>query len=390
MNYFNRALTLNEETKAHRHYLHEHAEIGMNLPLTSSYIETCLRELGYSCRKVCGSGIIAEVGCPGKTVLLRAEVDALPMADESGLPFACPNGITGHTCGHDLHGAALLTAAKMLKENESTLNGTIRMMFQPGEETFQGAKAMIQAGVLSNPIPSMAYTGHVTARYPVGTVAMRPGATMASCYSFQIIITGKTSHGACPEEGVDPINIGAHICIAMQEILARETAFSDKVTLTFGTFHAGNSPSTIPNTAELQGTLRTFDNELRCKLIQRVHEIAENVATTYRGKVDIIVNADVPVEYNSPTLYKEISNSIQSVFPITLVKEEQMTGSDDFAFISEKIPCINAFIGARPPEHTGFYYPAHHPKVFFDDRALPYAAAMYAHVATHWLQKHGV
>lgn len=249
---------LRSETAAHRRYLHQHAEIGMCLPMTAAYIKKELTSIGCTPMALGGDGVVAEIGRPGKVVLLRAEVDALPMPDESGLPFACPNGTTGHTCGHDLHGAALLTAAKMLKENEASLRGTVRLLFQPGEETFEGAAAMIEAGLLRSPRPDIAYTGHVTTRYPVGTIAMRAGATMASCYSFRILITGKTSHGACPEEGIDPINIGAHIYLAMQELLAREIAFDDKVTLTFGMFRAGNVPNTIPEQAELQGTLRTL------------------------------------------------------------------------------------------------------------------------------------
>lgn len=156
---------LRSETAAHRRYLHQHAEIGMCLPMTAAYIKKELTSIGCTPMALGGDGVVAEIGRPGKVVLLRAEVDALPMPDESGLPFACPNGTTGHTCGHDLHGAALLTAAKMLKENEASLRGTVRLLFQPGEETFEGAAAMIEAGLLRSPRPDIAYTGHVTTRY---------------------------------------------------------------------------------------------------------------------------------------------------------------------------------------------------------------------------------
>lgn len=389
MDYFERACALKNETIAHRRYLHQHAEVGLHLPLTAAYIKKELAALGCTPLTLGGDGVVTEIGRPGKTVLLRAEVDALPMPDESGLPFACPNGTTGHTCGHDLHGAALLTAAKMLKENEGALRGTVRLLFQPGEETFEGAAAMIKAGLLCDPRPDIAYTGHVTARYPVGTIAMRAGATMASCYSFRILITGKTSHGACPEEGVDPINIGVHIYLAMQELLAREIAFCDKATLTFGMFRAGITPNTIPEQTELQGTLRTFDNALRERLIARIDEIARGTAQVYRGTAELFVNADVPVEYNDPALYADAKRYIGEVTKAALVEEVQMTGSDDFAFITEQIPSVNAFLGARDPAHTGFYYPAHHPRVMFEEDVLPYAAAAFAGVADRWLQEHG-
>lgn len=379
---------LRSETAAHRRYLHQHAEIGMCLPMTAAYIKKELTSIGCTPMALGGDGVVAEIGRPGKVVLLRAEVDALPMPDESGLPFACPNGTTGHTCGHDLHGAALLTAAKMLKENEASLRGTVRLLFQPGEETFEGAAAMIEAGLLRSPRPDIAYTGHVTTRYPVGTIAMRAGATMASCYSFRILITGKTSHGACPEEGIDPINIGAHIYLAMQELLAREIAFDDKVTLTFGMFRAGNVPNTIPEQAELQGTLRTFDNELRKRLIRRIGEIARSTAQTYCGTAELFVNADVPVEYNDPALYADAKRYIGESTKADMVEEVQMTGSDDFAFITEQIPAVNAFLGAQVSAHTGACYPAHHPKVLFEEDLLPYAAAAYASVADRWLQEY--
>ena len=386
MDYLLQARQLQQEMIAHRRYIHQHAEVGMKLPLTTAYIMDQLRAMGYQPVQLCESGVIATVGKPGKTILLRAETDALPMREESGLPYASPSPEAAHTCGHDLHTAALLGAAKILKKNEDVLCGTVKLMFQPGEEILLGASEMIRQGVLENPHVDAAFSCHVTPRNPTGVLSFRDGAAMASCCGFSIKIKGKGAHGASPSKGVDPINIGAHIHIALQELISREAPFQSGAILTIGAFRSGNMPNTIPEEAELLGTLRTFDQQLRLDLTQRIICIAEKTAEAFRGSTQVELLSDVPVEYNDPALSSCLRSCAKELFGQDTLIDDPRTGSDDFAFISQQVPSVLAFIGARFPSYQGEVYPGHHPKVIFDENAITAAGALYAKLAVQWLQ----
>ena len=224
MDFLKRAQELKDETTQNRRHIHQNAEVGLNLPNTKAFVMEKLREYGLE-PKECGHGVTATLGKPGKTLLLRADMDALPMPEESGEPFACPTGKTAHACGHDMHTAMLLTAAKMLKENESALCGTVKFMFQPAEETFEGARDMLESGLLENPPVDAALAYHVAAgKTPVGFVLYNDtGVMMASVDGFEITIHGRGSHGANPNLAVDPINVGVHIHLALQEFIERDS-----------------------------------------------------------------------------------------------------------------------------------------------------------------------
>lgn len=230
----------------------------------------------------CGHGVTAELGHEGgRTILLRADMDALPMPEESGEPFACPTGKEAHACGHDFHTAMLLTAAKMLKENESMLSGRVRFMFQSAEETFEGAKDMIANGILEGVDAALAY--HVgSGRMPVGLFMYNSGGTMMySVDGFRITIHGRGAHGAYPHSSIDPINIGVHIYLGLESLIAREAAPSKACVLTIGNFSAGSAPNIIPDTAVLQGTLRTNDSTSREKLVRRLKEVVHKTTEVF-------------------------------------------------------------------------------------------------------------
>lgn len=386
MNYYERARRIQPELVKHRRYFHQNAEVGHDLPLATAYVMSRLRELGYEPQEICQSGIAAQIGTSGKTVLLRADMDALPMQEESGLPFACQTGCA-HTCGHDLHTAALLGTARLLAENRDALCGTVKLMFQPAEEIFQGAKSMIRGGILENPPVDIAFAGHVTPRYPTGTVAVRAGAAMASCYGFRIRIEGKAAHGANPYDSVSPINIGVHIYLALQELIAREINFQRGASLTLGSFQSGNVPNTIPDEAVLLGTLRTFDPGVRSYLIDRISCVAEGTARLYRGSASVEVLSDVPVEFNDPKLTADVGRYFQELFGYEAKEDVLITGSEDFAFISERVPTVDLYIGAAHPGYDGPFYASHHPKIVFDEDAISLSAALSAEVATRWLQE---
>lgn len=388
MNYYERALELKDETIANRRHIHKNAETGLDLPKTKAYVMKKLTEYGLE-PKDCGYGVTATLGKGGKVLLLRADMDALPMPEESGEEFACPTGKEAHTCGHDFHAAMLLTAAKMLKEKEDTLEGTIKFMFQPAEETFEGSKNMIENGILENPPVDAALAYHVSpGKMPIGLFMYNDKDTMMySVDGFKITIHGKGSHGAYPHVGVDPINIGVHIHLALQELIARESDPTHSCVLTIGQFVGGTAANIIPETAVLQGTIRTNKPEARELLVRRMKEVAEKTAAVYNGTVDIEMISEVPPLICNPKLTDEVVGYMQELgIPgLTPYPGISASASEDFAVIAEKVPSTFMYLSAGYLDERG-QYPAHHPKAQFNEDVCPIGAACLAHCASQWLK----
>ena len=388
MNYYERALELKDETIANRRHIHKNAETGLDLPKTKAYVMEKLTEYVLE-PKDCGYGVTATLGKGGKVLLLRADMDALPMPEESGEEFACPTGKEAHTCGHDFHAAMLLTAAKMLKEKEDTLEGTIKFMFQPAEETFEGSKNMIENGILENPPVDAALAYHVSpGKMPIGLFMYNDKDTMMySVDGFKITIHGKGSHGAYPHVGVDPINIGVHIHLALQELIARESDPTHSCVLTIGQFAGGTAANIIPETAVLQGTIRTNKPEARELLVRRMKEVAEKTAAVYNGTVDIEMISEVPPLICNPKLTDEVVGYMQELgIPgLTPYPGISASASEDFAVIAEKVPSTFMYLSAGYLDERG-QYPAHHPKAQFNEDVCPIGAACLAHCASQWLK----
>lgn len=388
MNYYERALELKDETIANRRHIHKNAETGLDLPKTKAYVMKKLTEYGLE-PKDCGYGVTATLGKGGKVLLLRADMDALPMPEESGEEFACPTGKEAHTCGHDFHAAMLLTAAKMLKEKEDTLEGTIKFMFQSAEETFEGSKNMIENGILENPPVDAALAYHVSpGKMPIGLFMYNDKDTMMySVDGFKITIHGKGSHGAYPHVGVDPINIGVHIHLALQELIARESDPTHSCVLTIGQFAGGTAANIIPETAVLQGTIRTNKPEARELLVRRMKEVAEKTAAVYNGTVDIEMISEVPPLICNPKLTDEVVGYMQELgIPgLTPYPGISASASEDFAVIAEKVPSTFMYLSAGYLDERG-QYPAHHPKAQFNEDVCPIGAACLAHCASQWLK----
>lgn len=388
MNYYERALELKDETIANRRHIHKNAETGLDLPKTKAYVMEKLTEYGLE-PKDCGYGVTATLGKGGKVLLLRADMDALPMPEESGEEFACPTGKEAHTCGHDFHAAMLLTAAKMLKEKEDTLEGTIKFMFQPAEETFEGSKNMIENGILENPPVDAALAYHVSpGKMPIGLFMYNDKDTMMySVDGFKITIHGKGSHGAYPHVGVDPINIGVHIHLALQELIARESDPTHSCVLTIGQFAGGTAANIIPETVVLQGTIRTNKPEARELLVRRMKEVAEKTAAVYNGIVDIEMISEVPPLICNPKLTDEVVGYMQELgIPgLTPYPGISASASEDFAVIAEKVPSTFMYLSAGYLDERG-QYPAHHPKAQFNEDVCPIGAACLAHCASQWLK----
>ena len=383
--FLKRAQELEASMKSDRHYLHQNAEVGFDLPITTKYVMDRLQEIGLEPKEICKSGVTAliEGKKPGKTYLLRADMDALSMNEENVLEFASKTN-AAHNCGHDMHTAILLGAAQILKEYVDELEGNVRLMFQPNEEAFLGSKAMIEAGVLED--VDVASCMHMMLDYDASNYACAPGFFSSSCDGFKITVNGKGCHGAMPHLGIDPINVGMSICTAFQQLVSRETPPKETASLTFGQFSGGNTPNIVPDKVVIQGTLRTYNAELRAKLVNRMQTIVKSAGEMYGTTVEYEVLSDVPSIYVNPEMLEEVKTYLSEIEGLTLANDNfRITPSDDMAFISEKVPTVYLLLQARVKDNP---YPHHNPKVLFDESAMTWGAAMHAQCAFEWLRNH--
>ncbi len=392
------AAALQEEIKAHRLWLHTHAETGFDLTETKPYVKSTLTEMGYTVQECGKAGLVTTVGKPGgKVLLLRADMDALPIAEEADVDFACKNGRM-HACGHDMHTAMLLGAAKILKAHESELGGMVKLMFQPAEEIFEGSKDMIASGVLENPRPDAALMIHVAAGMPLpaGTVVVSaPGVSAPAADYFTIRVHGKGCHGSAPQNGIDPLTAAAHILIALQEIHARELSASDEAVLTIGTFHAGEAGNVIPDTATMGGTIRTYDEKTRAYLKERMTAIAQNIAEAFRASAEVSFGSGCPTLVNDKDLSEKVTGYLKDLLGANRAfttaelsggKPARGGGSEDFAYVSHEVPSLMLALAAGEPS-KGYVYPQHHPKVKFDESILSTGAAVFVDCALQYLRE---
>lgn len=350
-----RAMELKKETVAHRRYFHSCAEVGLELPKTMAYIEKELNACGIKPKK-CGHGITAELGKGMPILLLRADADALP---------------NGHTCGHDCHAAMLLTAAKLLKECECELQGTVRLMFQPAEETLSGARDMISHGLLE-PMPQAALAFHTAAgKIPTGmALCGTEGAMMRSADNLSITLFGKGGHGAYRDRAVDPIKMAVEIYQSLPEV-------------SFGVFRAGTTGNVIPDTALLQGSLRL---EQGCEEAQkRINTVIAGIADRHGGRAEVVCTSRTPALVCEKKLTMQMAGFLKELDLI--VKDGvKAKASEDFAYVAEQIPTAYFYLTCGFPDARGDHL-AHDPQVRIDEEVLPIGAAAYAHCAWKYLKK---
>lgn len=387
-----------------RRYLHTHPGTGFDIKDTVDYVRKQLEEMGYQPTNCGKAGLVALAGGkkPGKVFLIRGDMDALPIKEEAEVDFPSTNG-NMHACGHDMHTAMMLGAARLLKAHEDEIEGTVKLMFQPAEEIFEGSHDMIEAGVLKNPDVDAALMIHVMAGLPVpaGTVISCDGGVSAPAADyFDIKVQGKGCHGSMPNNGVDPITAAAHIITGLQEIQARELPLTDGAVLTIGTIQAGNASNVIPDTAYMGGTIRTYDEDTRAFLKERMTAMAEGIASSFRASVTVSFGSGCPTLKNdmelaecTPHYVKELLGPAKAFTAGQLNamsgpgKAQKSTGSEDFAYVSQEVPSIMFALAAGHPE-DGYCYPQHHPKAKFDESVLPSGSAVYAYTALRWLEEH--
>ena len=381
----------------HRHYLHQHAETGMELPVTAAYVKEQLIKMGYEPQEICQSGLLAIAGGkkPGKVVLLRADMDALPIPETTEVEFKSETG-NMHACGHDLHTSMLLGAARLLKEHEDEIEGTVKLMFQPAEETLSGAKAMVAAGILENPKVDIAMMIHVASGMPLPAgKLLKPmaGALSATSDWFEIRIQGKGGHGAMPNMAIDPLIPASTIHLGLQAINSRETGAGDAIVVTVGKYCGGTTANVISDTASMMGTIRTFSNDHRAFIKKRMTEISEGIAASYRCTAEVIFSNGCP----SVTTTADAVSSFNSIMADLFGEEDlisiddvlpggKMMGSEDFAFVTEQVPSVMTMLVAGDAR-KGYAYPMHHPKAIFDESVLFRGSAAYAGFALEWLKR---
>ena len=394
------AEALQPQLQKWRRTIHRSPEIGFDLPKTRALVKQALTEMGYQPQDCGKAGILALAGGkrPGKTILLRGDMDALPIFEESGEVFASEIPGRMHGCGHDMHTAMMLGAARLLKAHEDELEGTVKLEFQPAEEIFQGSPDMLAHGLLEDPHVDAAVMFHVLGGMPLplGEVLVPGGGiTMASCEQYHIVVHGKGGHGSMPENCIDPITAAAHIHIALQEINARELSQNDFGVLTTGRFAAGAASNVIPDTAEMWGTIRTTDpeNQSGALIKQRMTEIAQGVAAAFRCTAEVMFSDFCPCMVVDETLSKDAFGYLSEMLGQGVMDMTSLTGgkpgggSEDFAFVSHEVPTVSLFLACGGPAQ-GCRYSQHHPKVRFDDSVLYKGSAAYGYVAMRWLAEH--
>ena len=391
------AKALQAELVAHRRWLHAHAEVAFDLTQTKAYVREQLIQMGYEPVECGKAGLIVLAGGKkeGKTFLLRADMDALPMAEESGVEFASQSG-TMHACGHDMHTAMLLGAAKLLKAHEDEIPGTVKLMFQPAEEIFEGSKDMIENGVLEDPRPDAALMIHVTAATPMPAgmvVICAPGVSAPAADYFTIRVQGKGCHGSAPQNGVDALTAAAHILLALQEIHARELSASEEAVLTVGTIHGGTASNVIADSAEMGGTIRTYDEKTRAYLKERMSAIAASIAQAYRATATVEFGSGCPTLVNDGDLAEKTKTYLTELLGKQMVlsaadfgKPMRGGGSEDFAYVSQEVPALMLALAAGEPGR-GYAFPQHHPKVKFDEAVLSTGTAAFVCTAMRWLEE---
>ncbi|MEG1642199.1 MAG: M20 family metallopeptidase [Synergistaceae bacterium] len=380
-----------------RRALHQIPEDGNDLPQTQAFVCAELDKLGIPYKKgTKDSSIVAliEGGKPGKVIALRSDMDALPVTEDTGLPFASKHEGKMHACGHDNHMAMLLGAAKILSENKADIKGTVKLLFQTGEELANGSRLMLADGALSNPEVDAVFGMHIGSildpNIPAGTVIAVQGPAMASYDKFILDVKGVGCHGSTPEKGVDPVVIASNIILALEAVIAREVASTRPAVITIGKINAGFAYNVIPNEVHIEGTTRSLEEEVRQYLAKRIGEISQSVAKAYGGecKFEMVWGA-APV-VNDPEMAKLVADSAAQVVGEEKVMRKRpapnMAGEDFAYFLMEK-PGAYFFLSSANPKVPGSQAPHHNPKFTVDEEVLTSGSGVFVALVENYLNK---
>lgn len=374
-----------------RRTLHQMPELHFELPQTTAFVASQLQELSIPYQIVENGGIVARISGKrsGKAFLLRADMDALPLREQSGEPFASTNGRM-HACGHDLHTTMLLGAARLLKEREDNLPGTVVLVFQSNEEGIAGMEVLVDQGLLEKNDIGAALALHVMPGQGMdaGTYSCLPGAANASVDEFRIEIRGKGTHGAMPYKGVDPINVGIHICNALAAIMTKEVDGRQVTVLSNGYFNSGSplAYNIIPNTALVGGGLRTLDNQVAEYVKVRMRKVAEAISTAFQAECTVTFPAHAPACINDAGL-AQLVNCCAAELGMTNLQSPPQLSSDDFSHVSVRTSSCYVWLGAGGSEEIYAGGVLHDPRVRFNEDAMPFGTALMVDTAVRWLEE---
>ena len=355
-----------------RRAIHRHPELGFEEHETAALVERELTSLGIEHRRVAKTGIVGVVrgALPGRVVALRADMDALPITERTGLEFASEIPGKMHACGHDAHTAMLLGAAHVLQGMRETLHGSVVLLFQPAEEGPGGAEPMIAEGALKNPDVEAVAMLHVDPRIAPGEISITPGPVNASADELYVTVLGKGGHGAYPHTSIDAIPAASAIVLALQNIAARETDPLKSVVVTIGTIAGGYRNNVIADRVEMSGTLRAHDPAIRDGLEARVRRVAENVAAAYGASADVRIVRGYPPVVNDATLAENFARYMASETDLRVERLAPTMGGEDFAYFAQAVPGVHARLGIRS-ESADSVYPGHSAEFRIDEAALP-------------------
>ena len=364
-----------------RHYLHQHPELSGQEYETTSFLRSYLQDLGIKILDTgLETGLIAEIGQGEPVIALRADIDALPILEQTGLPYASQNPGVMHACGHDFHQTSLLGAAELLKAMEEDLQGTIRLIFQPAEETSQGASQVLATGLLDDVVAMIGF--HNRPQLKAGQMALKPGAMMAGVEKFKVTVEGVSSHAARPDLGVDTVLTLTSMIQNLQALVSRTVSPFEPVVLSVTHIEAGATWNVLPQNGFFEGTIRCFDPDLQKRLKADFIRVVENTAENFCAKVAIVWDQTPPVTYNDPELAELIFKNSQNIGE--LLPAQPSSAGEDFAFYQEKIPGVFAFIGSNGAADAP---DLHHDSMTIDDAAFQVSVPYYVENAL-FLLKH--
>lgn len=383
------ARALQPRTVGLRRRLHRHPELGLRLPVTQAAVLAELADLplrvhtGHSLSSVVA---VLDGGRPGPTVLLRGDMDALPLTEQTGLAYASEIDGSMHACGHDTHTAMLASAARLLCERRAALAGRVVMMFQPGEEGEHGARHMIEEGLLeiAGEPPSRAYALHISATMPAGTVHTRPGPIMAAADVLRVTVHGRGGHASAPHDTLDPVPAAAAMIGALQTMVTRRVSALEPAVLTIAHLRAGSTSNVIPETVYLEGTLRTLSSATRALLLEQVDLVCRHTAAAYGCTVAVRIDEGYPITVNDPAAAGTVESVAGELLGADRVgpMDSPVLGAEDFAYVLDRVPGALAFLGGCPPgtePHAAA--PNHSARVVFDEAAMADGVAVYAGLA---------
>ena len=379
-----------EDALAIRREIHRHPELSMEEFRTTALVKETLAKYGIGLADVelpTGAAAILEGAAPGKTILLRADMDALPMEEKSGLPFASENPGACHSCGHDIHTSALLLAARILSGMREQLHGRIIFLFQPAEEKLGGSQTVIDSGLFKKYQPEIAVGLHCWPDLPGGTVGVRKGPFMASSDSVKITVRGRGGHGAHPHKSIDPITAAAYILTELQTIISRSVAPLDSAVLTMGKFTAGTAANVIPDEVVMEGTVRTVTHETRALMEEKIRTVAEHGALALGASCEVEYKKGVPAVVCDYGVTEQLERAAAAELGAdkVLTLETPAMGSEDFARYLELVPGAMFRIGTSN-ENPATKLPLHNSGIVFDEEAIFAGAATFARFAAEYLK----